>query len=333
MVLLGTAFVPTSSPLCPCTPLLPFLLLLLEPSHPSVQKRPADYFAEMLKTDDHMAKIRDVMLKDQEKIERAERNKKTREMKKFGKQVRACMCVRVRCGFLFLRLWSCCAALECHHGFDDLHESRLTTLSLTHSHTHTHTLTHSLSLSAFRRCNKKCCRSDRSARRLPCKWQQGTANVSDFSCVLIVWGRRGAVDVDANSRLVFLMFMHAFPPPLWCCPSLTALSDTKGLDDFDVTAINARNLRKERTGLGKNPKRIAKVGRQGCYNTRGHTHNASSPFCSWWWWWFIPADGNFLLHYKTQPEIQTDGEKQRQKHTHTHPLSPVCVRACCIVRI
>ena len=146
MVLLGTAFVPTSSPLCPCTPLLPFLLLLLEPSHPSVQKRPADYFAEMLKTDDHMAKIRDVMLKDQEKIERAERNKKTREMKKFGKQVRACMCVRVRCGFLFLRLWSCCAALECHHGFDDLHESRLTTLSLTHSHTHTHTLTHSLSL-------------------------------------------------------------------------------------------------------------------------------------------------------------------------------------------
>jgi len=111
-------------------------------------ERPADYFAEMLKTDDHMAKIRDVMLKDQEKIERAERNKKTREMKKFGKQVQQ-------------------EVLQ-----------------------------------------------ERQKRK------------------------KAAMQMAAR---------HG-----------KSLSDTKGLDDFDVTAINARNLRKERTGLGKNPKRIAK---------------------------------------------------------------------------
>lgn len=49
--------------------------------------RPNDYFAEMLKTDDHMEKIRQTMLKDQAKLETAERNRKLRDMKKFGKKV------------------------------------------------------------------------------------------------------------------------------------------------------------------------------------------------------------------------------------------------------
>eukprot|EP01147_Barroeca_monosierra_P010573 gene10573-2696_t len=50
-------------------------------------ERPNDYFAEMLKTDDHMEKIRQTMLKDQAKLETAERNRKLRDMKKFGKKV------------------------------------------------------------------------------------------------------------------------------------------------------------------------------------------------------------------------------------------------------
>lgn len=52
-----------------------------------LMSRPNDYFAEMLKTDDHMEKIRQTMLKDQAKLETAERNRKLRDMKKFGKKV------------------------------------------------------------------------------------------------------------------------------------------------------------------------------------------------------------------------------------------------------
>ncbi|XP_068675751.1 probable rRNA-processing protein EBP2 [Montipora foliosa] len=50
-------------------------------------KRPEDYFAEMLKTDDHMQRVRGRLLSKQQAMERSEKAKKQREMKKFGKKV------------------------------------------------------------------------------------------------------------------------------------------------------------------------------------------------------------------------------------------------------
>lgn len=50
-------------------------------------KRPEDYFAEMIKSDAHMSKIRMHMLKQKQGIEEAETRRKNRDMKKFGKQV------------------------------------------------------------------------------------------------------------------------------------------------------------------------------------------------------------------------------------------------------
>jgi len=50
-------------------------------------KRPEDYFAQMMKTDDHMQKIRTKLAQKQEEEERIGKVRKLRELKKFGKQV------------------------------------------------------------------------------------------------------------------------------------------------------------------------------------------------------------------------------------------------------
>ena len=49
--------------------------------------RPEDYFAEMVKTDDHMEKIRKHLLEKQLSMKRIEEAQKRRHMKKFGKKV------------------------------------------------------------------------------------------------------------------------------------------------------------------------------------------------------------------------------------------------------
>ena len=49
--------------------------------------RPADYFAEMVKSDAHMERIRQRLLDDSAGMKRAEEKRKEREGKKFGKQV------------------------------------------------------------------------------------------------------------------------------------------------------------------------------------------------------------------------------------------------------
>merc|ERR1712020_261379 len=50
-------------------------------------KRPEDYFAQMMKSDDHMQKIRVKLAQKQEEEERVGKVRKLRELKKFGKQV------------------------------------------------------------------------------------------------------------------------------------------------------------------------------------------------------------------------------------------------------
>jgi len=50
-------------------------------------KRPEDYFAEMAKSDDHMKKVRSKLLEKKMGMERSEKVKKLREMKKYGKKV------------------------------------------------------------------------------------------------------------------------------------------------------------------------------------------------------------------------------------------------------
>ena len=49
--------------------------------------RPADYFAEMVKSDSHMERIRQRLLDESAGMKRAEDKRKEREGKKFGKQV------------------------------------------------------------------------------------------------------------------------------------------------------------------------------------------------------------------------------------------------------
>ena len=49
--------------------------------------RPNDFFAEMVKTDSHMEKIRQSMLNDKSKIEASEKARRQRELKKVGKKV------------------------------------------------------------------------------------------------------------------------------------------------------------------------------------------------------------------------------------------------------
>lgn len=50
-------------------------------------QRPNDYFAEMVKGDDHMRRIREHLLSQQKAMEQAEKTRKQRELKKFGKKV------------------------------------------------------------------------------------------------------------------------------------------------------------------------------------------------------------------------------------------------------
>lgn len=52
-------------------------------------KRPPDYYAEMVKTDDHMARVKEQLLFEQKKIEESSQRRKEREAKKFSKQVSA----------------------------------------------------------------------------------------------------------------------------------------------------------------------------------------------------------------------------------------------------
>lgn len=52
-------------------------------------RRPPDYFAEMVKSDEHMAKVKEQLVHEQQVIEGAEQRRKQREAKKFGKQVAA----------------------------------------------------------------------------------------------------------------------------------------------------------------------------------------------------------------------------------------------------
>ena len=49
--------------------------------------RPSDYFAEMVKSDSHMERIRQRLLDETASIKRSEDKRKEREGKKFGKQV------------------------------------------------------------------------------------------------------------------------------------------------------------------------------------------------------------------------------------------------------
>lgn len=51
--------------------------------------RPQDYYAEMVKSDSHMLKIKDKLLFEKKRIEEAEERRKMRENKKVGKQVQA----------------------------------------------------------------------------------------------------------------------------------------------------------------------------------------------------------------------------------------------------
>jgi len=50
-------------------------------------KRPEDYFAEMAKSDEHMKKVRSKLLEKTISMQRSEKAKKMREMRKYGKQV------------------------------------------------------------------------------------------------------------------------------------------------------------------------------------------------------------------------------------------------------
>ncbi|PVU85847.1 hypothetical protein BB560_006890 [Smittium megazygosporum] len=49
--------------------------------------RPPDYFAEMVKTDEDMEKIRKRLVEEHQSIEKSEQAKKQRELKKFGKKI------------------------------------------------------------------------------------------------------------------------------------------------------------------------------------------------------------------------------------------------------
>lgn len=52
-------------------------------------RRPADYYAEMVKSDEHMAKVKDRLMYEQQQIEEAEERRKAREQKAYAKQVQA----------------------------------------------------------------------------------------------------------------------------------------------------------------------------------------------------------------------------------------------------
>lgn len=50
-------------------------------------KRPEDYFAQMAKSDAHMTKVKQKFLVKKKQIERSQKVKQIREMKKLGKKV------------------------------------------------------------------------------------------------------------------------------------------------------------------------------------------------------------------------------------------------------
>lgn len=50
-------------------------------------KRPDDYFAEMLKSDQHMERIKKKLIVEKKRIETIEERKKQNQQKKFGKQM------------------------------------------------------------------------------------------------------------------------------------------------------------------------------------------------------------------------------------------------------
>uniref|UniRef100_A0A7R9Z5E7 Uncharacterized protein n=1 Tax=Chlamydomonas euryale TaxID=1486919 RepID=A0A7R9Z5E7_9CHLO len=52
-------------------------------------RRPTDYYAEMVKTDTHMARVKQQLMHEQKQIELAEERRKQREQKQFSKQVQA----------------------------------------------------------------------------------------------------------------------------------------------------------------------------------------------------------------------------------------------------
>jgi len=52
-------------------------------------RRPDDYFAEMIKSDEHMQRIRKKLVVEQQRLKQIEDRRKQREMKKFGKQMQA----------------------------------------------------------------------------------------------------------------------------------------------------------------------------------------------------------------------------------------------------
>lgn len=49
-------------------------------------KRPEDFFAQMAKSDDHMKRVREKLVEKQTAIERSEKAKKLRELRKYGKK-------------------------------------------------------------------------------------------------------------------------------------------------------------------------------------------------------------------------------------------------------
>ncbi|KAL3162251.1 hypothetical protein ABBQ32_009950 [Trebouxia sp. C0010 RCD-2024] len=52
-------------------------------------QRPPDYYAEMVKSDEHMAKVKQQLMHEQEQMEAVEQRQKQRENKKFSKAVQA----------------------------------------------------------------------------------------------------------------------------------------------------------------------------------------------------------------------------------------------------
>ncbi|KAK7392008.1 hypothetical protein VNO78_20434 [Psophocarpus tetragonolobus] len=51
--------------------------------------RPADYYAEMVKTDGHMEKVKGRLLAEKRKMEEADERRKAREAKKLAKEIQA----------------------------------------------------------------------------------------------------------------------------------------------------------------------------------------------------------------------------------------------------
>jgi len=52
-------------------------------------RRPDDYFAEMVKSDEHMKRVRSELIFEQQQVEIRDERRKAREAKKYGKQVQA----------------------------------------------------------------------------------------------------------------------------------------------------------------------------------------------------------------------------------------------------